>query len=296
MSPSLKNQSKMEGGLRTRGEGKRSTPESPLVTVITVTLNGQKHLEQTIRSVIDQNYDNIEYLILDGGSTDGTLDIIRKFEGRIDYWLSEPDRGIYDAMNKGIGLARGELIALLNADDFYEPAALQKVAATYRAAPGECIVYGHTRILQEDLGLDYIMTAHTDHWKGMGFSHSAMFAHRAVYDRLGGYDCRYTLAADYDFLLRALKAGIPMRPVDAVLSNYRNTGMSASNLGLVLGEMRTISRKHFGLFSAHHIKFLLLRYAKSMLLMGLLKLVGLCGASTLKNAKRIYTKIFFARR
>jgi glycosyltransferase involved in cell wall biosynthesis len=284
------------GGLRTKGVEKRSSVGNPLVTVITVTLNGGKHLEQTIHSILDQSYGNIEYLVLDGGSTDGSLEIIREHQDRIDYWVSEPDRGIYDAMNKGITLARGELIALLNSDDYYEPETVQKVVAAYRTAPRDCILYGDTRILQEDLGLDYIMAAHTDHWKGMGFSHSAMFVSRGVYERLGCYDHRYRLAADYDFLLRALAAGIPMKPVAAVLSNYRNTGMSASNLAQVLGEMRLISRLHFSFFSAGHLKFLFLRYAKSMLLIGLQKLVGLGGKGPLRAAKRIYTKIFFAHR
>jgi glycosyltransferase involved in cell wall biosynthesis len=287
---------KMEGGLRTGGTVKSSLANQPLVTVITVVLNGAQHLEQTICSVIEQSYANIEYLILDGGSTDATLEIIKSYADRIDYWVSEPDRGIYDAMNKGTALARGDLIALLNADDYYEQEAVQKVVDSFRAAPRQCIIYGHTRILQEDLGLDYIMTAHTDHWKGMGFSHSAMFVSRGAYARLGEYDRRYSLAADYDFLLRALKAGIPMCPVDAVLSNYRNTGMSASNLARVLGEMRLISRAHFPFCSAEHLKFLLLRYAKSMLLMGLQRLIGFCGAGPLRAAKRLYTKIFFAHR
>jgi len=287
---------RIDGGLRTLGTLKDSLPNTPLVTIITVVLNGALHLEQTIRSVIEQSYANIEYLILDGGSTDATLEIIKRYADRIDYWVSEPDRGIYDAMNKGTSLARGDLIALLNADDYYEQEAVQNVVASFRAAPRECIIYGHTRILQEDLGLDYIMTAHTDHWKGMGFSHSAMFVSKGAYDRLGGYDRRYSLAADYDFLLRAIQAGVPMRPVDAVLSNYRNTGMSASNLTKVLGEMRLISRAHYSFCSAEHLKFLLLRFGKSMLLMGLQRLIGLGGAGPLRAAKRLYTKIFFAHR
>jgi glycosyltransferase involved in cell wall biosynthesis len=97
------------GGLRTKGLFKATSPAKPLITVITVVLNGERHLEQAIQSVIKQDYPHIEYVIIDGGSTDGTLDIIRKYEARIDYWVSEPDNGIYDAMNKGIALARGEL-------------------------------------------------------------------------------------------------------------------------------------------------------------------------------------------
>jgi glycosyltransferase involved in cell wall biosynthesis len=287
---------KNEGGLRTRGSVKNSWPHQPLVTVITVVLNGAKHLEETIRSVLEQGYENLEYLILDGGSTDGTLEIIHRYENQLDYWVSEPDAGIYDAMNKGLALARGELIALLNSDDFYEPEAIQKIITAFTSDPDAGIYSGHTRILQEDLGLDYISTAHEDHWKGMGFSHSAMFVSRKVYEQIGTYNCRFALAADYDFLLRALEARHRSKLVDAVISNYRNTGTSASNLPLVLNEMLIISRNYYSLWSSAHIKFLLLRYAKSMLLILAQKLVGPVCPELLQSAKRLYTKIFFARK
>ena len=109
-----------EGGLRMQGYLKKAYEHKPLISIVTVVLNDAKHLEQAIKSVLGQTYDNIEYLIIDGGSTDGTLDIIRKHEKAIDYWVSEPDSGIYDAMNKGVSLATGDLIALLNSDDWYE--------------------------------------------------------------------------------------------------------------------------------------------------------------------------------
>ena len=121
---------KREGGLRTKGYFKRSYDEAsalsdnsplPLVTIITVVFNGEKYLQQTIQSVINQTYDNVEYVVIDGGSTDGTVDIIRKYEDKIDYWVSEPDQGIYDAMNKGIQLAGGEIVGLINSDDCYHP-------------------------------------------------------------------------------------------------------------------------------------------------------------------------------
>ena len=107
------------GGLRTKGITKIGTPEHPLITVVTVVYNGAATLEQTILSVVNQTYDNVEYIIIDGASTDCTLDIVKKYEDKIDYWQCEPDGGIYDAMNKGIGLATGEWINFMNSGDSF---------------------------------------------------------------------------------------------------------------------------------------------------------------------------------
>jgi glycosyltransferase involved in cell wall biosynthesis len=117
-----------EGGLRTRGRFKKEHDGSPLVTVVTVVYNGAEHLERTIRSIINQSYNNIEYIIIDGGSTDGTVDIIKKYDQTVDYWVSEPDNGIYDAMNKGVSLACGDWINFMNAGDiFSDETTLQQV-------------------------------------------------------------------------------------------------------------------------------------------------------------------------
>lgn len=284
-----------EGGLRNKGALKSSSPDFPLITIITVVLNGGRYLEQAIQSVVNQDYPNLEYIVIDGGSTDGTLDIIRKHEDRIDYWVSEPDNGIYDAMNKGITLAHGELIGLLNADDYYEPHALQAVATVYVAAPSTGIFYGNCYILQEDMGLRYKSYGHTRFWRGMGFPHQAMFVHRAVHDSMGTYDTAYRIVADYDFVLRALEGGIPLSPVDALLVNYRNTGLSGRNLFATMNEMRTINRKHFGLLSLSHAGFLIL-FAKSCLLLALEKAICLIfGNRILAWARTAYTKNIIAK-
>lgn len=119
---------KIEGGLRLKGIRKEATYGMPLVTVVTVVLNGKNYLERTIKSVISQSYSNIEYLIIDGGSQDGTLDIIRQYENHIDYWISEIDSSLYEAMNKAFSLASGYFVNFLNAGDyFYDSYVLERM-------------------------------------------------------------------------------------------------------------------------------------------------------------------------
>ena len=129
----------MEGGKRVLG---MADGTAPLVSVVTVVYNGAEGLERTIRSVLAQARPDMEYVIVDGGSTDGTVDIIRRFEDHIDYWTSGKDQGIYDAMNKGIGLCRGEWIGLINADDAYPEGAVDRAMAAVEGKPGINIVHG----------------------------------------------------------------------------------------------------------------------------------------------------------
>ncbi len=110
-------QKKVTGGKRRRGNFKNNKKNEPLISVITVVLNNQKYLTKSINSVLKQSYKNFELIIIDGGSTDGTLEILRKNNNKIDFWISEKDKGLYDAMNKGIRLSRGSIISILNSDD-----------------------------------------------------------------------------------------------------------------------------------------------------------------------------------
>ena len=121
-----------EGGLRLQGFYKTGSKEDPLITVITVVFNGADYLEDTIKSVIEQKFDNVEYIIIDGGSTDATLEIIRRYEHAIDYWVSEPDSGMYDALRKGFLTASGDLMGYLNAGDIYTNTTLQSVVDFFK--------------------------------------------------------------------------------------------------------------------------------------------------------------------
>jgi glycosyltransferase involved in cell wall biosynthesis len=217
-----------QGGLRTREVRRRSSPGIPLVTVVTVVYNGEKHLEEAIRSVIGQDYENLEYIIVDGGSTDGSLDIIRRYQDRIDFWVSGPDAGIYDAMNKGIALASGELIGLLNADDRYEQGAIKAVAGAFQEPRGEndVVIVGKWNLLFEEMDLVITASPSLRFWMGMPFSHQAMFIPKKVYEEFGGYDTEYRFAADLDMAVRLFLRGIRFVFLDQVLVSFRTSGAS----------------------------------------------------------------------
>ena len=149
---------------------------TPLITVVTVVYNGVEFLEKTILNVLGQDYPNIDYIIIDGGSTDGTLDIIRKYEDKISKWISEPDQGIYDAMNKGIKLATGEWINFMNAGDyFYEKETLYKVFGGSERYDGVDILYGNTEYDYLDFKVIKKAGSLKNLWKGMQFLSPELF-------------------------------------------------------------------------------------------------------------------------
>nr|WP_263458985.1 glycosyltransferase family 2 protein [Bathymodiolus platifrons methanotrophic gill symbiont] len=139
---------------------------------MTVVFNGAEHLEQTINSVIGQTYDNVEYIIIDGGSTDNTLEIIKKYEGQIDYWVSEPDGGIYDAMNKGTGLATGEWVNFMNAGDWFMRN--DTINSIFRNNIKSDLVYGDHEIRYSTLNKSVKAKSVLEIFKGMPFCHQSM--------------------------------------------------------------------------------------------------------------------------
>lgn len=274
---------------------RESASDTPLISIITVVLNGDSHLEQAIQSVLHQGYANIEYIVIDGGSTDKSLDIINNYKDEIDCLVIEPDKGIYDAMNKGINLAHGELIGLLNADDYYESDAIESVVNKYKANPSQQILFGNTYMLQEDMNLRYKHYSHTRYWLGMGICHPAMFVHKDIYKMIGAFDLHYRISADFDFMVRAILKKVMFVPVNKFLVNYRTSGFSAMNLPLTLYENRMIIKKYFNLFSVEYFAYLAL-YSKSMILLLLQKIIKLVLGDRLLDKARIwYLKKFFAK-
>lgn len=218
------------GGLRTRGITKTGTPDHPLITVVTVVYNGAATLEQTIQSVVNQTYDNVEYIIVDGASTDGTLDIVRKYEDKIDYWQSEPDKGIYDAMNKGIGLATGDYVALLNSGDWYENNTIETVVNRIIKNPVVDIYYGMMRIYSEEKKFLWVYAYNHNYLERAMISHPTSFVKRTLYEKYH-YNLEYKSAADYDLFLTFYQNNISFYFIEKILGNYTLGGMSDSFTG-----------------------------------------------------------------
>jgi len=212
--------------------------EKTLFSIITVVYNNEEHIGDAIQSVLSQDYDAIEYVVIDGGSTDRTLDIIHEYRDRISVVVSEPDAGIYDALNKGIGLATGQVIGFLHSDDLFAHCGVISSLASKFSETGADAVYGD---------LDYVQKMNSGsvvrHWRSGEFSprklkhgwmppHPSFYARREVYSRLGGFDLSYRIAADYDCMLRILTdESISAAYLPEVLVKMRTGGVS--NRGLL---------------------------------------------------------------
>lgn len=202
------------------------------VSVITPCLNSEKTIRQTIDSVLNQTYSNIEYIIIDGGSTDRTVCIIEEylalFNGRLKY-VSEKDGGIYEAMNKGISQANGDIIGIINSDDWYEIDAVENVVKCFYNNPTG-IVYGRIlKITESGEKEAYQIQKLCTLWYQMAIAHPAVFVRKGVYDKYGVFDTNYTLAADYELILRFYCKGVSFKFLDAVLANFRAGGVSQVN-------------------------------------------------------------------
>ena len=197
--------------------------KAPLVSVVTVVYNGVKYIEQTIQSVLGQTYPHIEYIIIDGGSTDGTQEIIKKYESRISFWISEKDRGISDGFNKGITRASGEVVGLINADDWYEPHTVEKVVQQLLAGD---IFYGDLRLFRHEEAEFIVKGDHHILSKMMSVNHPTVFVKKEVYDRLGLFDESFSTAMDYELMVRFAANNCRFVYIPAVLANMRWDGTS----------------------------------------------------------------------
>ena len=215
-------------------------------SIITVSYNAAATIEQTILSVIRQDYSNIEYIVIDGGSTDGTVDIIRKYEDKIAYWVSEPDQGIYDAMNKGIRRATGDYVYFLGADDWLrDDEVMQEVAAFIRRFPGYSFYMGNVFLYAPALGWTKRQKGgrSTEEIKrGKMCPHQGLFTSRDLMRT--GFDTKYKIAADYAFLLRHIVCGARFCPMDIDVAYYGLLGTSSG--GAMYDEYIAIIREYAG--------------------------------------------------
>lgn len=218
------------------------TSSQPKISVITVVRNAAEELEKTIQSVISQNFSQIEFIIIDGGSTDGMVDVIKAYESSISYWISEPDQGPYDAMNKGIGHATGEWINFLNAGDvFFCPDSLSGIVQQLRNKGIDAVYcdsladYGDFKVYRKAGTFENI-------WKGMIFSHQALLI-KASLLKEEWFDIRYPKIADYDLVLRILRDAnrVKYEPVTLVICDAY--GISNKGQAIIQGEYYRRARK-----------------------------------------------------
>lgn len=233
-----------KGGLRSRGILRENLPDKPLLTIITVVYNGQMFLEKTVQSILNQTYDNIEYIIIDGGSTDGTINIIKKYEAHIDYWISEPDKGIYDAMNKGITAASDAYLWFINAGDLiYDNHTVTKIL---KADPSD-IYYGKTALINNQQQVVNTLSAPKlltweKMYQGMLVSHQSIIIHKKIADF---YDLRYRYVSDHDWIINSLKKTTSIRYVDIIFSRYLLDGFSQANFAGCWSDRLQIIKKHY---------------------------------------------------
>lgn len=217
------------GGLRTNGMIKKTTDEFPLITVITVVYNGESTLEQTIISVVNQSYTNIEYIIIDGGSKDRTIDIIKKYEDKIDYWQSEPDNGIYDAMNKGIILASGEWINFMNSGDSFFQVSTISDCFMNKSFKDVDVIYGDSNQIDGNKKI-YCPSGNNSNllYRGPCYRHGASFVKTEVHKKnlfdISRKDLGYAL--DFNLIYSLKCQGFIFKKLPMIIINYDKEGVS----------------------------------------------------------------------
>jgi glycosyltransferase involved in cell wall biosynthesis len=219
------------------------------ITIITVCRNSEQFLEETIKSVINQSYPKIEYIIVDGASTDDTINIIKKYDSNINVWISEPDGGMYEAINKGLRLANGDYILILNSDDVLannftiekvvEKISIEKAGYYY----GNMIKLKENKFKKVKLFpvkfKDLLLSTHSTF-----VPHPCFFISKKLNNILGGYDLLYKYASDYDYILRALSANSKGKYIDNYISKFRIHNSSITASGKINEERKKILKQH----------------------------------------------------
>lgn len=216
----------------------------PLISIITVVYNDEKFLEETIKSVINQTYNNVEYIIIDGASTDGTVDIIKKYEDVIDYWVSERDSGIYDAMNKGIDVASGKWINFMNAGDgFYNDDILEKIF-TLNTFKNVDIIYGNHNVIYPNKTRIVKAGNIDDIWKGSQFCHQSAFVSAKV-QKTNKFNLSNRIGADFELFYYLYKQKMYFKYIDSIVANYSAGGLSdIKRVDSIVGRWNVINKNN----------------------------------------------------
>lgn len=232
------------------------------LTVITVTYNAEQTLERTLKSVQEQSHPSLEHVIVDGKSTDNTVALIQKYKNDAMVWLSEPDQGLYDAMNKAISMATGDYLCFLNAGDtFYAPNTVEKMMGSFMEGQSPDILYGETAIVDDNgrfLHMRRLKAPKRLTWKsfkqGMRVCHQAFIVKRELAEP---YDLSYRFSSDFDWCIRMMKKGRLILNTRITLINYLNEGLTTAHRKASLKERYQIMAKHYGHISTllHHAWF-----------------------------------------
>ncbi|MCX5749215.1 MAG: glycosyltransferase family 2 protein [Candidatus Saganbacteria bacterium] len=237
--------------------------KNPKISIVTVVFNNKEMIASAVDSVLSQTYRNIEYIIVDGGSTDGTAGIIKSYGKKIGKYISEPDKGIYDAMNKGIKLATGDIVGVLNSDDmFYDKFVVEDIAKTFVENDADCVYGDLVYVDRNDVNKV------TRRWDSCAFksglfekswtpAHPTFYCKRELFERLGYYRLDFKIAADVDLMFRFLEiAGISSRYIPRMMVKMRDCGVSNTGLSSAI----TITKEMRQVFMENGRRFNLLSY------------------------------------
>ena len=242
-----------EGGLRIRGKFKHSLPGKPLVSILTAVFNGAQFLEETIQSVLNQDYGNIEFIVIDGGSTDGTQDVIRQYEHAIDYWISEPDSGISDAFNKAVLLSSGDYLNFQGAGDFLVERDVVRRMMSGIDAQRDMLISARVQRVNENDPDEVVWVAPSRYSPifnkfsllfKMSLPHQGLLTNRRMFERYGLFDTDNIFSMDYEHLLRAYHEFPNVVMKDVIFSAWREGGVGLGRTSEILREYAQIKKKN----------------------------------------------------
>jgi glycosyltransferase len=254
-------------------------PDRPLISIVTIVRNGLPFVRETIASVLSQDYQQLEYWVIDGGSSDGTVGIIEQSQQRLAGWISEPDQGIADAFNKGLARVRGEYVMFLNSDDaLASPGAVTMLVDAARRAHWPDVIYGDCDLIDRSTGaVLYRIGINYDTKRFLNFGivpHPSMLVRRSYFDRFGPFDTNFKIAMDYEMLLRGVPE-IGATRVPVLITNVRTGGVSTRDPKRVIDEnIMALQKNGYGRSRIWSIRVRAQAYTR-FLLRGLLESVGL---------------------